>query len=75
MPKSIFLLKWLTLIKKSLNSPSPDTSMQGSIDKWGKYCKRVSGVLHEGRVAAFGPGDPGSNPGKGRYIFEFKLII
>ena len=35
----------------------------------------VSGVQHNGRVAAFGPGDPGSNPGENRYFIEFKLII
>ena len=35
----------------------------------------VSGVQHNGRVAAFGPGDPGSNPGEDRYIIEFKSII
>ena len=26
-------------------------------------------------VAAFGPGDPGHNPGVDRYILEFKSII
>ena len=35
----------------------------------------VNGVLHNGRVAAFGPGDPGSNPGKDLYIIKFKVII
>ena len=35
----------------------------------------VSGLQHNGRVAAFGPGDPGSNPGEDRYIIEFKSII
>ena len=31
--------------------------------------------MHNGRVATFGPGDPGSNPGDDQYIIEFKLII
>ena len=35
----------------------------------------VSGVYNNDRVAPFGPGDPGSKPGKDRYIIEFKLII
>ena len=35
----------------------------------------VNGVKHNGKVAAFGPGDPGSNPGKDRYIIEFQSII
>ena len=30
---------------------------------------------HSGRVAAFGPEVPGSNPGEDRYIIEFKSII
>ena len=28
----------------------------------------VNGLLHNGRVAAFAPGEPGSNPGEGQYI-------
>ena len=35
----------------------------------------VSEAQHNGRIAAFGPGDPGSNPGEDRYIIEFKSII
>ena len=37
--------------------------------------KRVNGVQLYGRVTAFGPGDPGSNPGENQYIPEFKWII
>ena len=33
----------------------------------------VIGVQHNG--PGFGPGDPGSNPGKDQYNNEFKLII
>ena len=31
----------------------------------------VNGVQHNGRVAAFGPGDLGSNPGEEQYIIKF----
>ena len=34
-----------------------------------------NGVNHNGRFSAFGPGDPGSNSGEGRYIIELKLTI
>ena len=40
-----------------------------------KQCKNeVSGVQHNGRLATFGPEDPGSNPGKDLYIIELKLV-
>ena len=32
-------------------------------------------VQHNGRVAAFGPRDTGSNPGEEGYIIKFKSII
>ena len=32
----------------------------------------ANGVYHNGRVSAFGPGDPGSNPGEDQCIIEFK---
>ena len=35
----------------------------------------VNEVKHNGRVAAFGPGDLGSNPGKDQNIIEFKLVL
>ena len=35
----------------------------------------VKEVQHNGRVATFGPGDPGSIPGEDQYIVNFKLII
>ena len=37
--------------------------------------KSQNGVWYNGRVAAFGPGDPGSNPKKDLYIIEFKSIM
>ena len=35
----------------------------------------VNGVEQNGRVATFGPRDPGSNPGEDQYIMKFKAII
>ena len=39
-----------------------------------RICRRVNGALHNGSVAAFGPGDLGSNPGWSA-VFKFKLIF
>ena len=36
------------------------------------YPLAVGRVLHNGKVAAFGPGDPVWNPGEDWYIIEFK---
>ena len=33
---------------------------------------KVNGAYHNGRVAAYGPGDPGLNQGKDQYIIKFK---
>ena len=51
--------------------------LQKNNHKHGEFL--VTGVQQNGRVAVFGPKDPGSNPGsnpgKDRYIIKFILIL